>query len=170
MKKGFTLIEILVALGGTVVLALAAAQFLVSILSQRDQALAEAMAVDQAQAVKVLVGNLVRSAEVILIGADGKSLGLQGQNECWLLLINEFEQSLEAGVNQGKNCQIPETVNQRLTSQKVKVTEAGFTLASSDSSSRSVDFAWTIEVARPFWQLTQTHRQVFVNLVDFGGS
>lgn len=169
-QSGFTLIEILIALGGMVILALAATNFLFSILSQRDQAVAEAMAVDQAESINVFVGGLVRSAQTIVVGADGKSLGLKGENDCWLVQINDSEQSLNTGVSQGTDCQIPGAATQRLSSQRVQVTNAVFVLSSSDSSSRSVSFNWTVAVARPFWQLSQDHSQVFVNLVDSGGS
>lgn len=165
-QAGFTLIEIIVALTVTVVLSLASANFLFSIISQRDQALAEAILLDQIEAVHSLVAGQVRSARTIEVAADGYSLELAGNGGCWLFAYNAGSQRFDYGFSAGSDCQAPPPADQPLTSQKARVTTAEFRLVSGDSSSRAVGLNWTAAVARPFWQTSQELNRLFVNITD----
>ena len=168
-RGGFTLIEILIALSGLVVLALAATNYLFSILSQRDQAIAEAMALDQIETVAAVLADRIRSASTIRGDQGGKRLALIGPGECWLLQIDEANQSLNYGLTRGAGCQPPETADEALTSQKAQIQAASFSLLTSDGSRRSVSFDWTVVVTRPLWQASQHQSNLFVNVVDEGG-
>lgn len=168
-SKGFTLIEIVIAVSGLIVLSIASTNFLFSILSQRDQAIAEEMAVDQAEIIYALLADKVRSAKIITVSPDKKSLGLKTADQCWLVVVDPDSQGLYFNLSAGSGCVIPGTADKRLTSQRAAITDADFSLDTSDDSSRTIRFNWTVMVARPLWQTTQTYQQLFVNVVDQGG-
>jgi len=169
MKKGFSLIEMLIALGGVVVLAIAATSFLFSILGQRDQAVAESLAAEQAEAVFSLVGTAVRSAEGIEVVDGGKSLELTSAGECWRFSWDEFLEQVKFGRSEGVECVAPGSAGEFLTTEKAGIERVNFSLVAVDDSSRTIRMEMRVVVYRPLWNTTQEFDQLFVNLVDEGG-
>lgn len=169
MKKGFSLIEMLIALGGVVVLAIAATSFLFSILGQRDQAVAESLAAEQAEAVFSLVGTAVRSAEGIEVVDGGKSLELTSSGECWRFSWDEILEQVKFGRSEGVECVAPGNASEFLTTEKVGIERVNFSLLAVGDSSRTIRMEMRVVVYRPLWNTTQEFDQLFVNLVDEGG-
>jgi len=166
MKKGFTLIEVLVALSGVVVLAIGSTSFLFSILGQRDQAVAESLASEQAESVFLLVGTAVRSAKEIVVTDGGKTLELIGADECFKFSWDDVEKRLMFGRVEGIDCEAPENADKQLTSDKTVIERVNFSLLDPDDSSRAVNMEMDVTVFRPLWNTAQAFDQLFVNLVD----
>lgn len=169
MRKGFSLIEVLVALGGVAVLAIAATSFLFSILSQRDQAVAESLAAEQVEAVAAVVGSAVRSARGIEVEDGGKSLELTSASECWLFTWDEVLKQVKFGRSEGTECSPPLTAGEALTAEKAVIERVNFSMLAPDDSSRTVRMEMDVRIYRPLWSTTQEFDQLFVNLVDEGG-
>ncbi len=166
MRKGFTLIEVLVGLGGVVVLAVAATAFLFSILGQRDQAIAESLAAEQAESIMAVVGTVVRAAELIEVSDGGKRLETSREDECWTFLWDEIAEEIRFGRSEGIGCSPPAGASQRLTAEKVSVERVNFSLVAPDDTSRTLRLEMDVEVSRPLWQTSQSFDQMFVNVVD----
>jgi len=172
MKKlntGFTLIEIVISFAAIIVLAVAATNFLFSTLTQRDQALSEAMLSEQAETAFSIIGSAVRSAQQINIIDEGQSLQITSLEECWLFKWDNSSQQLKFNQITGSSCSPPSEANQLLTSQLVEVTQVDFDLLAIDDSSRTVSMILNLQAYRPLWNTTQQFSQVFVNLIDIPG-
>ena len=168
-RHGFTLIEVLIALVGVVSLAMAGTSFLFSILSQRDQAVAESLAAEQSEAVFALIGSAVKSAQGISITNGGKSLELVGQSECWLFSWDDGPEQIEFGRSIGTECSPPVDADGALTVEKAKIERVVFSLVTPDDSSRTVKLEMDVKVYRPLWNSSVSFDRLFVNLVDEGG-
>ncbi len=168
-RQGFTLIEILVALVGVVTLAIAATSFLFSILTQRDQAVVETLAVEQIEVVAAVVGSAVRSARTISVENGGKQLDLTTESECWRFWWDESNEELKLNYSSGESCYLGSGSDERLMADQAEVTAVAFSLIDSDDSSRTVGLTMALSVYRPLASTTQTTTQVFVNLVDEAG-
>jgi len=166
MKKGFTLVEVLLALSGVAVLAIGSTSFLFSILGQRDQAVAESLASEQAEAVFSLVGTAVRSAQGIQVTNEGRTLELTGESECFKFSWDNVEERLMFGRVEGVDCEVPLSAGEQLTSEKTAIKGLNFSLLDLDDSSRTVGMEMEVVVFRPLWNTSQTFDQLFVNLVD----
>ena len=166
MKKGFTLIEILMALGGVGVLVVGATSFLFSILGSKDQAVAESSVVEQVEVVEGLIGKTVRSARSLSVSDGGKRLATTGKNECMMFRWDEAEKVIKYGRTSGSGCAAPSVADQDLTSQKVVVESFSFEIVNPDESSRTVVVEMTVVGFRPLWSSRQDFKLSFVNLVD----
>ena len=169
MKKGFTLVEVLMALTGVVVLTVIATNFLFSILGQKDQAVADSLLTEQIEATATLIATAVRSAETISVADAGRELKLERRGECWLFRWEETEKTLKFGRTVGDDCTAPTAVEGRVTGQKAMVSNGRFELTSVADSSRIVTLMMDVEVYRPLWKSQRHYEQMFVNLVDADG-
>ena len=165
-RQGFTLIEVLIGLVGVVVLAVAATAFLFSTLGQRDQAIGESLAAEQAESVMAVVGTVVRAAGSIEVLDGGKRLETSREDECWTFLWDEVEEKIGFGRSEGIDCSPPAEASRRLTAEKVAVERVNFSLVAPDDTSRTLRLEMDIEVSRPLWQTSQSFDQMFVNVVD----
>jgi len=168
-KAAFSLIEILVALGGLVVLSVLAISFFFLTLTQRDEAVAESSAVEQTEAAFALVGRAVRAAQTITVSEAGTRLELTGASECWLFDWDEINGELKYGRTQGSSCSLPAGADERVTSQTAEIENVSFSLLAPDDSSRSIEMTLGVAVFRPLASSQQTFSQVFVNVVDERG-
>ena len=166
---GFTLIEVLVALVGVVVLAVAATSFLFSILSQRDQAVVEALVAEQMEVVMAVVGGAVRSAKEIVIEDGGKSLELKSKSECFRFSWDEGLNRLTSNYSAGESCLPGSGSTELLTAQAATIENVNFSLLEPDDSSRAVMMDMTVSAYQPLANSSQINSLVLVNLVDEEG-
>jgi len=166
MRKGFTLIEVLIGLGGVVVLAVAATAFLFSILGQRDQAIAESLAAEQVESVMAMVGTVTRAAESIEVLDGGKRLETSREDECFTFLWDEIAEEIRFDRSEEIDCSPPVGASHRLTAEKISVERVNFSLVAPDDTSRTLRLEMDVEVSRPLWQTNQSFDQIFVNVVD----
>jgi len=166
---GFTLIELVIALGGVGALAIGVTSFLFSLLSQKDQAVSESLVAEQVEGVGAMVGSAVRSARSIEVKDGGKILEIEGEEECVIFEWDEEEEVIKYGRETGEDCDSPDDANERITNQKSRVENLNFSLMSEDSSSRSVMMEITVGAYRPMWGNSRAFKQVFVNVVDEEG-
>ena len=140
--------------------------FLFSILGQKDQAMAESIAIEQAEVAFSLIGTVVRSAETIEIVSEGKDLRIVGRDECWLFSFDEVFQELRWGKSEGTECVTPSSAEELLSSKKANIERVNFSLLAPDDSSRTVKMEMDILVVRPLWSANQSFSRLFVNLID----
>lgn len=164
--NGFTLIEVLVALAGVSVLAVISMAFLFSILSQRDQAVAEAIVTEQPEVVFPILGKAIRSAQEITVEDNGRRLKTSRQGECFTFVWDQTQQVILFSRQSGSDCVPPEQATNRLTPNTAKVTGLHFSLLEPSDAGRSVQLEMDITAYRPFWQTNKHFSQVFVNIVD----
>ena len=168
-NNGFTLIELVIALGGVGALAIGVTSFLFSLLTQKDQAVGESLVVEQVEGVGALVGSAVRSARDIHIENGGRRLEIEGVDECIVFEWDESNEKVKYGRETGIDCNVPDEADQAMTNQKSRVENLRFSLMSEDDSSRSVMMEITVAAYRPMWESSSTFKQVFVNVVDEEG-
>ena len=165
-REGFTLIEIIVALGGMAVLVIAATSFLFAIFSQRDQALTESIVAEQSETIFTTLASAIRSAVSIQVLDAGKRLELTGGQECFTFVWDDFDQEINFGRTTGSSCTPPASAGNRLSSQLSQIESANFTLLDPDDSSRTVGLDITIGAYRPLWNVSKQFNRAFVNLID----
>lgn len=165
-RKGFTIIESVVALAGVAVLALISMAFLFSILSQRDQAVAEAIVTEQPEIVFPILGRVIKAAKEIAVEDDGRRLKTTQEEECFTFVWDQAQQIIFFGRQGGPTCVPPEQATVRLTPNTAKVTSLQFQLLEPGESGKSVRLDMDVAVYRPFWQTNQHFSQVFVNVTD----
>lgn len=165
-KDGFTIIESVVALAGMAVLAVTSMAFLFSILSQRDQAVAESIVTEQPEIVFPVLGKTIKSAQEISVEDDGRRLKTTREGECFTFAWDQEQQVILFGRQGGSTCVPPEEVTARLTPNTVKVTSLQFELLEPSESARSVQLNMDVAAYRPLWQTNQHFSQVFINVTD----
>lgn len=164
-RVGFTVIELVVALAGVAVVVVAAVGYLMVVLTQRDQAVAEAMLNQQPGVVFATLGKVMRSAQQVTISNGSRRLEAVSPDECWGFEWDEEVETIVYGVDKSVGCSVPELML-KLTASTVKVTAASFEIITQSDSDRSIKVNMDVRVNRPFWQTEQHFEQVFVNVVD----
>lgn len=165
-QRGFTMVEVVVAIGGMAVLATLAVSFLFSVFTQRDQAIAEIEAIEQSQVVFPMVGTAVRKAENISIANGGKRLEVERSGECFTFEWDEVSEEMKYGRSEAVDCVAPITTDQNLTSAGVNIERVKFSMIEATDSARTVMMEMDVGVYRPLWSGVQNYSQVFVNVMD----
>ena len=166
MRHGFSLVELLMAVAAMAVLAVIATGFLFSMLTQRDQAVAEAMLTEQPEVVFAMVAKAVRSAETISVKDSGRRLETSRKGECFSFDWDEGEKVIWFGREAGPGCVPPSETTSQLTPKTVRVERVEFKLTEPNESGRNVEMEMDVLVSRPFWQTDEQWSQIFVNVVD----
>ena len=167
-QTGFTLIELVVALAGVAVVTVAAVGYLIAVLVQRDQAVAEAMLNQQPGVAFAALGKVMRSAQQVMISNGGRRLETVSPDECWGFEWDEGLAAIVYGVDKSVGCSVPELTLQ-LTPSTVKITAMSFEMVTDTDADRSMKVNMDVKVSRPFWKTEQHFEQIFVNVVDEGG-
>lgn len=165
-RKGFTIIESVVALAAVAVLALTSMAFLFSILSQRDQAVAEAIVTEQPEIVFPILGRVIKAAKEIAVEDDGRRLETTREGECFTFVWDQAQEVIFFGRQGGSTCAPPEQATARLTPNTVKVTSLQFQLLEPGESGKSVRLDMDVAAYRPLWQTSQHFSQAFINVMN----
>src|SRR3989344_3193141 len=159
-KNGFTVIELVVALAGVAVVVVAAVGYLIAVLTQRDQAVAEAVLNQQPSLVFATLGKVMRSARQVVVSNGNRRLEMVNSNECWGFEWDEGAEAIVYGVDKSAGCSVPE-LSLKLTGSTAKITAASFEIITDTDADRSIRVNMDVKVGRPFWKTEQHFEQVF---------
>lgn len=168
-KQGFTLVEVLMVLGGVGVLVIGAMSFLFTILSNKDQAVVESRVVEQVEMMEGLMGKAVRSARGLAVSDGGRRLETEGKDECLVFRWDEAEKIVKYGRTIGSGCTVASEANLDLTSRTATIENLNFEIVNADDSSRTVVVEMTVAGYRPLWSHRQDFKLTWLNVVDEGG-
>lgn len=150
-KSGFTLLEVLVALGIAVVIYLTFFRFVTFFLQTRgDHVVSQDIIVASDQIINRF-NNVFQKASSITVSSDGYELRVTG-SPCALIRYSAASKSVAYGEDSTTSCVPPTSAPINLTSAPITVTSFTFTPIPSPSAAKSVRLSFTVSSTRPFGQ------------------
>lgn len=164
MSKGFTLIEIVIAIATVSIVSVATMYILFLSLSLRDLTLTSTRT---EESLRIFDRYLRLSVlDALAITGGGNTLYLQGESECWSFVYDSVDQNLKYAKTTQTGC-TPETNPATLFfPSSTKTTSMNFLITPLSSGGRQVKIDGTLKTTLPLDVYETNFSGVYINLVD----
>lgn len=163
-NKGFTILELLIAVGIFSIVSVTSVWLVFSSLSLRDQTLASTRAQEQLRVFSQTLRGAIQNSRVVSGG--GNTLQLTSQDSCWTFIFDDLLENVRYGQTAGVGCSPDPTPQTSFFAPTTEVSDLEFTITPLSTGGREVRVEGSLRIVLPFDDYMVDFSDTFTNLID----